>query len=202
MSVSRVTIIAGGHSASRVNLKRVPGCVIAVNDAAIYAPRIDTIVSMDRLWAEGRFDVVARFGKPLWLRKKTLGNLQWRSFQNVVAFENDHTSTTMSDAEATLNGTNSGLCAINLAYILRPRELYLVGFDMRLGPRGERHWFPDYPWKNGGGSKEGKLQEWARQFRDVAIQLNRVGIRTVSVGTPLPPFPQITPSQLENIWRG
>jgi hypothetical protein len=42
----------------------------------------------------------------------------------------------MSDEPDTLNGTNSGGVALNLAYSLKPRQLLLFGFDYRRGPKG------------------------------------------------------------------
>jgi hypothetical protein len=174
--VSAVTVLAGGWSATRVDLRRLPGTVIAVNDSAIYAPRIDIVVSMDRLWTENRFAQVSQFGKPLWLRSSTLRNVRWEGCGHVTPFECDHTSTILSDEPGRLNGTHSGLCAINLAYQMRPSEIYLIGFDVELGPKGERHWFPDYEWKAGGGSKPAKLAEWSEQYAIVAKQMRDAGI--------------------------
>lgn len=171
-----ITVLAGGWSARRVDLRRLPGTVIAVNDSAIHAPCVDLVVSMDRLWAENRFAQVSQLGKPLWLRRSTLRNVRWETCASVTPFECDHTSTTLSDEPGRLNGTHSGFCAINLAYQLRPQEIYLVGFDGALGPRGERHWFPDYPWKGGGGSKPGKLAEWSLQYATAATQMRAAGI--------------------------
>jgi hypothetical protein len=43
-----------------------------------------------------------------------------------------------------VNG-NSGFQAINLAYLFGCRKIVLVGFDMKLGPNGEKHWHKDHP---------------------------------------------------------
>lgn len=174
--MSAITVLAGGWSATRVDLHKLPGTVIAVNDSAIHAPRVDLVVSMDRLWTENRFVQISRLARPLWLRRCALRNVRWETCASVMPFECDHTSTTLSDEPGRLNGTNSGFCAINLAYQMRPREVYLVGFDAALGPRGERHWFPDYPWKGGGGSKLGKLAEWSAQYATAAWQMREAGI--------------------------
>jgi len=180
-----ITILAGGFSASRVDLKKLPGFVIAVNDSAIYAPRIDAIVSMDRLWAENRFAQVSKFGKPIYLRSSTVRNIPAEDVSLCVTlFDNDHKATALSDVPGRLDGTHSGFCALNLAFQMCPERLYLVGFDMALGPKGQRHWFPDYPWSNGGGSSGGKLAEWAGQFRTAAAQLANAGIQTLAVSNP------------------
>lgn len=43
-----------------------------------------------------------------------------------------------------LNG-NSGFQAVNLAYLFGARHIVLVGFDMKLGPKGEKHHHKDHP---------------------------------------------------------
>lgn len=193
-----ITVLAGGWSASRFDLRKLPGHVIAVNDAAIYSPRVDEVVSMDRIWAEHRYAQVRKLNVPIWLRRSTIRH--FTVDESVTTFENDHTSTVLSDESGRLNGTHSGFCALNLAYQLRPRDLYLVGFDMKLGPRGERHWFPNYPWKSGGGSSAGKLAEWGAQFKKAAEQLREAGIRTYLASQPeWSPFASITRETLEQV---
>lgn len=176
---SEMTILAGGWSASRVDLRKLPGTVIAVNDSAYYAPRWDICVSMDRIWAENRWALIERSTtRAIHLRRSTMKNVDPRGLKHVHLFENDHKATVLSDEHGTLHGTNSGFCALNLAYQMRPQRLFLVGFDMALGPKGERHWFPDYEWKNGGGSGAAKLSEWSAQFATAAQQLLAVNVKT------------------------
>lgn len=133
--IGAVTVLAGGWSASQFDLAKLPGTVIAVNDSAVYAPRWDICISMDRLWSENRFDWMRKQKKPIWLRRSTIKNFE--QLEHMTAFDNDHVSTILSDEEYLLNGTHSGFCALNLAYQMRPRDIYLVGFDMTRGPRGE-----------------------------------------------------------------
>lgn len=195
----QVTVLAGGWSASKVDLRKLPGAVIAVNDAAYYAPRWDICVSMDRMWAENRWALIERSTtRAIFLRRSTMKNVDPKGLKHVHLFENDHKATVLSDEVGTLHGTNSGFCALNLAYQMRPQKLFLVGFDMALGPRGERHWFPNYPWKNGGGSGAGKLAEWSRQFDTAAIQLERAGIEVAvcSKLSPVKRWARIDPANL------
>ena len=110
--MSVVTIIAGGWSASLLDLKKLPGTIIAVNDAAYYAPRWDICVSMDRLWTENRWRLIEATRKPVWLRRAAVKNISAKynliNFPHVHEFYCDHTSTTLSDMPDTLNGTHSG----------------------------------------------------------------------------------------------
>jgi hypothetical protein len=172
-----ITVLAGGWSASCLDLRKLPGTVIGVNDSALYAPRVDIAVSMDRLWAEARYPTMVKMGKPLWLRKSTLRNLDRLPEEILRPYECDHTSTVLSDERGHLNGTHSGFCALNLAYQMRPTEIYLAGFDMHRGPRGEAHWFPQYHWVNKAhATSVGRLAEWAGQFAGAARQCLEAGI--------------------------
>ena len=195
-----ITIVAGGWSASQFDLSKLPGTVIGVNDAGLLLPHVDIIVSMDRLWAEFRFDQLRGRRKPTWLRRKTLINLDVSDAPWVTPFENDHTSTILSEVPGTLNGTHSGFCALNLAYQLRPCELYLVGFDMQRGPKGQAHWFPPYPW-SGHSTGIARLAVWSTQFEGAALKLRAAGIRTfvATTGgmTVHLPFPRINRVGLE-----
>lgn len=181
--MKQITVLAGGWSASQLDLRRLPGFVIAVNDAAIYAPRVDAVVSMDRLWTERRFGSISRFGRPVWLRRSTMKNVKADGLEHVHLFDCDHTSTTLTDEPGCLNGTHSGFCALNLAYQMRPAELYLVGFDMKRGPKNEAHWFPQYPWVEGHATGDKRLAEWGAQFDIAARQLRAVGISTWLCGS-------------------
>lgn len=196
-----VTVLAGGWSASRVDLERLPGYVICVNDAAIYSPRCDAAVSMDRLWAEGRMEAISESRGPVHLRGVTLKREEWHVSQalleRVKPFACDHESTALSDYVGTLHGRHSGFCAVNLAYQMRPKICYLVGFDFDLGPGGERHWYPPYPWKSGGGTKRGKLAEWRPELGYIRRPFGRAGISLFQVGgAPVAGIAQIEPEGL------
>ena len=200
--MTAITVLAGGWSASEVDLSKLPGRVIAVNDAAIFAPRVDYIVSMDRIWSENRLAQVAKLGKPVWLRESAVRHIDWKAAGCVTTFKCDHTSTILSIEPDTLNGTHSGFCALNLAYQLRPRRLYLVGLDSAPGPKGERHWFKDYPWKNGGGSKPDRITEWSKQYDTAAKQLRHAGIDVwIHGAASVRCFNKIGTQGLEEAWR-
>jgi hypothetical protein len=202
-----MTILAGGWSAKHFDLTKLPGLVLAVNDSAIYAPRIDYVLSMDRTWTEKRFPLIQRFGVPVWLRRKNLVNVLTPIPAHVVPFDCPFDGkkglTTLTDAAGELCGTHSGFCALNLAYQLRPTELYLVGFDCQRGPRREAHWFPQYPWVLGHATGAGTFEEWASQFQTAALQLHQAGIRTrlASLHSAVTVFERISRVDLEAACR-
>jgi hypothetical protein len=197
-TVEKVSVVAGGYSVRSVDTSRLPGHVIAVNDSAVYLPRWDACVSMDRLWSENRAQwLLENAGdRPLYFRASAFPAALLER-PNTHRYNCDHTSVYFGPTPMHLNGTNSGYVALNLAYTMRPRELYLFGFDMQRGPNNEAHWYPDYPW-NPKASSSGKLNEWSRQFDTVAQQFRRQGVKVFNVSdrSLLQQFPLLRSSQL------
>jgi hypothetical protein len=185
-----VSIVSGGPSASLVDLASVPGFVIGVNNAALHLTRIDGAITMDRRWSEAHWPYfLEKAGAiKLWLRPNNVMNLkklpEWKP-DWVTVFQCDHKSHRMSDEPGKLNGTNSGGVALNLAYQMQPKKLYLFGFDYRPGPKQEMHWFArgetgrvgDYP------IHTGRYGNWAREFNDVGLQFRAKGIDVVNVSS-------------------
>lgn len=64
---------------------------------------------------------------------------------------------------------NSGVAALNLAYLQGFERIVLLGFDMKLGPNGEKHHHPDHPAPCVQGQTFGewlhKLESVARDFK-------------------------------------
>lgn len=197
-----ITILAGGWSAAALDKKRLAGTVIGVNDAAYYAP-CHIAVSMDRLWTEARWNFLCGRTLPAFIRSAALkGNDHRPDWLHV--FECDYRRAIFSDDPRILNGTNSGFCALNKAYQMRPRRLFLAGFDMCRSPTGAAYWHPPYSWSiPAGATKDGKYAEWARQFSDAAAAFARVGteVFNVSPGSAIDAFQKISASQYEDITR-
>lgn len=172
-----VIVIAGGWSVSQydvTDLRRPDRMVIGVNESSVLA-QCDVGITMDRLWAERRWQryFETRTGD-LWIRRgadKALPEHPRRK-----RFECDHKSHEMVDIPGVLNGTNSGMCALNYVYQLRPSRLYLFGFDMQRGPDEQPYWHKPYEWAQQGATKPGKYREWAPQFESIARQFRDAGI--------------------------
>jgi hypothetical protein len=179
-----VSIIGGGYSARTVDLDALPGLVIGVNDAALRAPRVDVAFSMDRLWTEGRWSQLEVKKIQAHIRRSALKSVTtWPDWLHV--WEGDIRSAELSADERILNGANSGFCAVNLAYTMRPRSIFLIGFDMSKGPNGEPYWYPPYPWaKPTGGTSPGRYAEWRVQFAAAKRYLDEAGIQVFNVGAP------------------
>jgi hypothetical protein len=196
-----VSVIGGGWSFGVVDHRKVPGVVIAVNDALLYLRRsIDHVVSMDRLWTEGRQANLEARRLPTWLRNGTTKNVRWDPASEpdkwVRMYGCDHESAIFSEDPARLNGRNSGACALNLAWLMQPAELFLFGFDMCLGPNKVAHWYPQYPWTASpkGGTGARSYQAWAEDFEiyKVAFEKHRTNVFNVSPSSAITAFHKVS----------
>lgn len=179
-----VSIIGGGWSAKNIDLANLPGLIICVNDAAMHAPRCDVIVSMDRLWLENRWAALEYLQLPTFVRLSAMYNMlpnlkrEW-----VNPFENRHERSEFGSHPCTLHGPNSGQCALNLGWILRPRRIHLVGFDMGRAKDGESYWFPAYSWaREGGATSNKRYAEWATSWKHGLQQCRDAGIEVIRLG--------------------
>lgn len=179
-----ISIVAGGWSFRNISPTKLKGQIIAVNDAAIHLPEVHTVISMDRLWVEYRWDKLLAFDQWTWLRDSACKNVwdrggsTWRKLTRFKGNDKKHVFSTSID---TLHGSNSGACALNLVYHLKPDHLWMFGFDMGRSPEGEPYWYDPYPWSPKGATKEGKYKEWAKQMELMIAQLIEVGIKVTVV---------------------
>lgn len=177
-----VSVVAGGWSFREVNHYKIPGHVIAVNDAAVWLlSRPNEVLSMDRLWTEKRWEKLEELCVRTNIRREALKNVPWQNRPWCGAFDCDINSSqfTFETIPPRYNGGNSGQCAVARAYVLRPSTLYLFGFDMCRGPRDEAYWYPPYPWARAQGTagKDG----WVRQLNAAAQQFKDMGTDVVNV---------------------
>jgi hypothetical protein len=88
-------------------------------------------------------------------------------------------------------GGNSGYAAINLAYLFGCRRILLIGFDMREGPNGEKHWHPDHP---SPCVQKHQFEEWLHKFTKLAADLKAEGCEVINCtpGSALDVFPRST----------
>lgn len=182
---THISIVAGGWSVRDVDLARLPGIVIGINESALLIERTDIIVTMDRLWTEHRWNEgppskpnysLKKLSKPAWIRRSAMQNLpgKW-PWLNV--FDCDHTTGRFSESRYKLNGPNSGHCALNLAFQMRPLFVFLFGFDMQRGPNGQPYWYPAYDWNPEGSTSRRRYQEWTSHLKEAANQFKLADIK-------------------------
>jgi hypothetical protein len=192
-----VSIIGGGWSFREVDHSKIPGLIIAVNDGLVYLERRpDCVLSMDRVWTEQRWEQIKTACAQTYIRRNVLKNVRpdpsWTWFHQ---FENNNDGRALSPDDTVLNGANSGACAVNLAYCLRPKHLYLFGFDMCLSPDGKSHWYPQYSWAKKQGSG---YNAWPHDFNLYAQQFKAAGVHVVNVSkySRIIAFPKVSAREL------
>jgi hypothetical protein len=179
-----VSVVAGGWSVSEVNLNAIPGRIIAINDSCIYLPHWDETVTMDRLWAEYRWDYLHSQHQSTYFRRTCMKHIPRANWPWLHIYDNDNKSVIFSHEVNRLNGSNSAVCGLNRAYQCWPQRLLLFGFDMQVGPNGESHWYPGYPWTpRGGSTKPGRFKTWASEFDAIAVQFEEMGTQVINVSS-------------------
>jgi len=60
----------------------------------------------------------------------------------MMLFKCDNETDVLSNVPGILNGRSSGHCALNLAYQMHPKRIFLFGYDYT----GKPYWYGAYPW--------------------------------------------------------
>lgn len=86
-----------------------------------------------------------------------------------------------------ING-NSGAQSVNLAYLWGYQRIILLGFDMRLGPKGERHHHPDHV---APCVQNQCFDEWLFKFEKIArdLRVHKIEVLNCTPGSALKCFP-------------
>jgi hypothetical protein len=186
--MKNVAIIAGGPSILNYDLKGISKylTVIGVNQSFINIDECHCGITMDRLWFEHNFNAINESGKPFFVRPGAAKNLGPDLPKNITLFD-CNVSHEMSFEKNTINGTSSGMCALNLALKMDCAKIYLLGFDMHR--QNGVYWHNHYSWASQGGTSSGKYKEWTRQFDEIAKKYARRNIYNVNHVSALKGFP-------------
>lgn len=185
VSRATVSVIASGWSLRDLGddgRARIPGFRIGVNDSCLRLV-CETGLTMDRLFVENRWGALKQRNKRFLVRGSALRNIPARIRPSWLrSFDCDHETDQMTDIYATYNGRNSGACAVNAAYQMRPAKIILWGFDMCRSPEGDAYWHEAYPWSlNASGNTPSRTYaDWSKSFTVIAEQCRRAGVSIVN----------------------
>lgn len=178
-------ILASGPSMTREQAEAVRGrCrVIAVNNQGIdtecdgalvpaLAPWADILFAADAKWWRHYHDRALKFAG----RKVTVrATLPW---PEVFSLTQSYEHPTFDPRPTHLvSGGNSGYMAVHLAVHLGVKKILLLGFDMRDGRGGRRHWFGAHPGKL---NSRGSYATWRSAFDKFAGVLNRMDVEVLN----------------------
>lgn len=195
MHPDKVILLAGGRSVSEYDLTELDkkGYVIGVNDAFLKYEGCSAGLTMDRAWMEARADQVIATGKPFFVRHAAVKYIvdKISDIDSIRLYDCLETHE-MSQDPHFLNGTSSGMCALNLALQLNPEVIYLLGYDMQGG-----RWY-EYDFKNW-EPLGNKFNKWVRQFHAISKTLKKSPkIINVNHMSALECFPKITYREFMN----
>lgn len=197
-----VIVLASGPSVRDYNIRDLEKCgfLIAVNASALYS-KPNIALTMDRRAAEYCYPAWQVQGVPeIWIREGIAKNFAIK--KNTRQFACDIASTKLELEKPILNASNSGTAGLMLAARKAKKRIFLLGFDMqRHREEGDPYWHPAYPWNLQGATKNGKLQEWAAEFADIAAQMRNINLQVYNVNhmSKITVFPTITYNEFRNL---
>lgn len=174
-----IFVVGGGWSVGKHDHTAIynRGRIYGVNDAAIWLNNVDVAVTMDRLWFQSRWPILRVKRIPeVWVRQKCDCNVKRNDDRdNWKTYTHEH-KPELSERVGHLYGSNSGTCAINLAFQQSKPEdnIFLLGFDMCRSPTGEPYWYPPYSWaKQQGATGNSRYKEWSQEFGLISAWLEK-----------------------------
>ncbi len=143
-SVKTAILLASGPSLTQAQIDYALATghhVMAINATFEKAPNATTLYSGDFLFFKNYIADIRRvFKGEVWSQDSTSCD-RWREIRRVRAANRDG----LGKAPLIhLNG-NSGFQGINLLHHWGYKRIVLLGMDMRLGPKGEKHHHEDHP---------------------------------------------------------
>ena len=159
--------------------------IIAVNTTYKRFAAPDVIYACDYLWYRHHH---AAIPKALHARCWTQDRSSAERFN--LKFVRQASRPGLGDKVLQVNG-NSGFGAINLAYLFGCKRILLIGFDFKLGAKGERHWHPDHPAPL---VQHQPFGEWIHKGQVLAKDLKAAGVEVINCtpGSALTVFPMGT----------
>jgi len=163
--VKTAVVIASGPSLTKEQADAAiasPHFTIAVNGAYKIAPTADALYAGDMMFWKMHLADVKRVFK---------GKLVTQDSSAAAHYQITRVRGTnrggLGKEVIHMNG-NSGVQAINLAFLWGYRRIILLGMDMKLGPKGEKHFHADHPHPM---VQNQCFDEWLKKVQLVATDL-------------------------------
>ncbi len=156
--------------------------VIAVNNTCQRAPWADVVYFGDYLALREYLPRLRPICRGEWWTASKAGAERWQ-----LHYVRSSGRPGLGDGDRIhLNG-NSGMQALNLAALFGARRIVLLGFDMRLGAGGRKHWFGDHPAPL---VQEVLFDEWKHKAAAIAVDAadRRIEVLNATPGSALEAF--------------
>ncbi len=160
--------------------------VLGVN-CAYQLVELDALIAVDLMWwKKYHADVKARCPGLETVTQDASAHKQFGLTTRIRGSARDGLGT-----EEIRTGGNGGHAAVSLAFLFGAKKILLVGFDMRLGPNGEKHFHQDHPKPC---IQTQLFSQWRKRFESTARDLKKLNIEVVNCtpGSALEWFPMST----------
>lgn len=139
--------------------------------ADLNAPFADVLYAADANWWRKAQNVPGFEGLKVSVQEIEFGDV------NVLKHREDPGLST--DPACLHTGGNSGYQAINLGNLMGGTRALLLGYSMRLGPKGERHHHGDHP-PSMNNPAEGNFRRWLKAFETLPESARACGLEIVN----------------------
>jgi len=162
-------IIAGGPSLTQEQVDKLKGLkVIAVNNGYLLAPWADVLYGCDQKWWKWHPDALEFQGL-----KVTMTDPVHESIHQI---RNGGPVGLCLKPDGLATGRNGGYQAINLAYHFGAKVILLVGYDMKLGEKGEVHWHEEHLKP----TPKTIFPGWIKHYNSIVEPLKEQGVRVIN----------------------
>ncbi len=128
---NNVFIIGGGYSIKLLDLSVLAGQkIIVINDGYEIVPNITAIYWCDPSWADSRYKDLEKLPCNLKFTKAKHGDININGPYDSTVL--NHTGDYGYDPEkSAVRGNNGGSQVLNLVFNMRPKRIFLLGYDMK-----------------------------------------------------------------------
>jgi hypothetical protein len=181
-----VWIIGGGPSLRNFDPRILDGCnVVATNEAFEMFPEADALVFADVGWWQRRHEAVldkfgVNGGLGLIIGRGPYRQVYRQQGALCIAFKS---GLDWSEDRRMLGGNNSGLIAINAAWLMGAKRCYLLGFDnksLQVGKEMRTNYHAKYPKVNGTRFQARYREQFGPAFARAAKEMERCGLEVVN----------------------
>lgn len=169
-----IFIVGGGPSAREFDFSALAGeCVLAVNSAIFNIPQAAGVVSIDRNWITDNIASLVSYRGEWFLLARVGDVLPYAHGRQRCAHFTAEPNLSESWTAVHTMGC-SGYAALNIAYLMRPKYIGLIGFDY---DGSGKHWFDNETKRK---NKSETWDQWAASFDSTVPQLQAAGIEVIN----------------------
>lgn len=168
---STIVCIASGPSLTAEDCAFVRGRarVIAINTSYQRAPWADVLYASDaKWWQEHR-------GAPDFTGLKYAFDSDAAKWPGVQVLQNRGAEGLELSPDGLRHGNNSGYQALGLAFHLGARRIVLLGYDMQVGPSGQRNWHAPHAIM-----MDSNYEKFRRRFETIVEPLKQAGVTVIN----------------------